>query len=68
MLAMEDWPPFALFSDAILKMGLPTLRLRYPWLIVRLHGCHAIYKVDTCEHGMWTGALMESTLPDPVIS
>lgn len=56
----ETWPPVMEFSDELVRSGAEgRLVLRHPWLTIRLDNAHAVYRVDTCEQGVWTGALVE---------
>jgi hypothetical protein len=60
VLATADWPPTTLIDHALIGDAEHRIVLRYPYLIIRLDNARAVYRVTTCEHGVWTGTLVES--------
>lgn len=60
VLVDADWPEITEVADALVGDDEHRLVLRYPYLIIRLDNAHAVYRVGSCEHGTWTGTLVES--------
>jgi hypothetical protein len=60
-LEEPEWPLRALIADDLVRTE-DRIHLSYPYLSIRLDNAHAVYRVDTCERGLWTGALVESYL------
>ena len=59
LLDSEAWPQVALIADVVVRDGLDPVVLRYPYLTISFDNAHAVYEVDTCDRGLWTGRLVE---------
>lgn len=55
----DRWPERALFSAQVLRQCPGPVALHYPWITLRVDNGHAVYRVDTCDRGLWTGTLVE---------
>jgi hypothetical protein len=54
------WPELTEIADALLHAAEPeAMRLRYPYLLIRLANARAVYRVESCERGVWRGTLVE---------
>jgi hypothetical protein len=59
-LDRPEWPPSARIAAGLVREADPRfLTLRYPFLTIRVANGHAVYRVETCEHDIWTGILVE---------
>lgn len=59
VLLVGGWPDLALITNEIVKSGDPRVVYRYPSLTFHLDNAHAVYRLDTCDRGIWIGVLVE---------
>ena len=60
-LSLPTWPDVTEIPDSIVRLSDPSrIALRYPFLTINLDNGHAVYRVETCDRGVWIGTLVES--------
>lgn len=63
-LASTDWPHRICITEQMARTA-PYVRFSWPYLTIQVTNGRAVYKVGTCDLGVWRGILIESWLSPP---
>lgn len=63
LIVHRPWPQTAEFLDSLVQLAHRShgvMAFHYPYFVLTCLNGRAMYRLSTCDHGLWHGHLMES--------